>query len=118
MEHLAILLILPVLTIIVIAQDRSPPCYWPDGNQATDNVACNSTETGESACCDSKSQCTTAGYCLNPLDPPGWLTPVYRGSCTDRRWNSAICPRHCAGQNATNGSRVNQCPTSNHTDSR
>lgn len=76
------ILLLHALATIVSA---STSCYFPDGETATGNYACNpSAET--SVCCGTNSACLSNGLCLaNGVE-------LIRGACTDQSWLSDACP--------------------------
>jgi hypothetical protein len=52
------------------------------------HTPCNTTQTN-SACCLPQDSCTAQGLCL------GTSNFNYRGSCTDKTWQSNSCPQTC-----------------------
>jgi len=64
-------------------------CFYPDGVTIEPNhTPCNTTVTN-SACCLPQDSCTGNGLCL------GTTNFNYRGSCTDKTWQSNACPQTC-----------------------
>lgn len=69
-------------------------CFWPDGSAAVDMYggktfsAC--TSTGYSQCCATNDVCLSNGLCFD-----AWQGELYRGACTDKSWEVAICPNLC-----------------------
>ena len=73
------------------------PCWLPNGSSAPTSLPCNSTQT-ESACCMNGMTCLSNGVCqLNQdLTDTNWpIGTMWRGSCTDRSWQSSDCPLFC-----------------------
>ncbi|KAH8660955.1 hypothetical protein BGZ60DRAFT_414356 [Tricladium varicosporioides] len=81
----------PLVALVVVlttSVQAVTTCYYPDGKTVDPNhVPCNQTISAASACCDPQDSCSTSGICLGRS---GW---TYRGSCTDRGWDSANCPK-------------------------
>lgn len=69
---------------VIVSQD----CYAPDGSTITSFSICDSAN-GASLCCATGDTCLTKGLCQNPFGN------LYRGACTDRSYESALCPSIC-----------------------
>lgn len=54
-----------------------------------DHVPCKNT-SGQSACCKTDHYCFDNGLCLDNSQ-----MTTYRGTCTDRNWESSACAKYC-----------------------
>ncbi|RFU34851.1 hypothetical protein B7463_g1480, partial [Scytalidium lignicola] len=80
-------------------------CYWPNGDEAPNSLLCPSREDkAYSACCFADDYCLSNGLCFDPSS----LT-MYRGSCTDAKFESQSCGQYCYGSNFENGADNQQC---------
>lgn len=85
----------------VVAALDSSLCFYPDGlTTEPTHSPCNLTVSA-SSCCDPLDACTASGLCL------GRTGFNYRGTCTDKTWDSSNCAASChAGKQpvtSTNG---------------
>ena len=71
-------------------------CYHPDGSIAHDHTPCRSPSIGNGdgavACCPHADICLDNHLCLAQTGP----AVIYRGSCTDRKWESPDCAQYCS----------------------
>jgi hypothetical protein len=68
-------------------------CYWPDNSAAdSSQVPCSDSTTPGTypSCCAAGHYCFSGGVCLNTE-----FMTLYRGSCTDKTWQSAECYGYC-----------------------
>ena len=72
-------------------------CYYPNGSIAPEDTPCHPPATGDSvsACCLDSHLCLDNGLCL----PQDGAERLYRGSCTDRIWQSTECAQYCPDGN-------------------
>ncbi|KAF8855419.1 hypothetical protein BDZ45DRAFT_503667 [Acephala macrosclerotiorum] len=64
-------------------------CFYPDGiTTEPTHSPCNLTVSA-SSCCDPLDACTASGLCL------GRTGFNYRGTCTDKTWDSSNCAASC-----------------------
>jgi len=68
----------------------SMDCYYPNGQLADGLSPCNTTAP-VSHCCRNGDVCVTNGLCFST----GLMAVVRRG-CTDKTFNSTLCPQQCA----------------------
>lgn len=73
-------------------------CYFPNGQVAEDNYACDAS-ADVSVCCGSGSVCLDNKVCLANNQE------TIRGACTDRTWTSPECPQWCTGESYRNMNR-------------
>ena len=87
-----------LLPAILFTSLAAAACYNPDGSLDTDPAAqpCNQVVGTQSMCCNTNrttggtppDTCEPNGLCLNRYNG----APLYwRGSCTERSWNSPYC---------------------------
>ena len=72
-------------------------CWFPNGAPAQKSSPCNSTQT-ESACCTKGAICLSNGVCQwnqDLVNADDRIGSMWRGSCTDRSWQSPDCPLFC-----------------------
>ncbi|KAL1837792.1 hypothetical protein VTJ49DRAFT_3402 [Mycothermus thermophilus] len=83
-------------------------CYFPNGQFNPDDVPCD-PGAAVSMCCGSRDACLSSGLCLNEGTGPTRGISFARGTCTDRTWNSSICPQNCRinQDSGTNSSAYN-----------
>lgn len=75
-----------VLAVLIARVTAINPCYFPNGDAASNYVPCS--PNGDGGCCLSGDFCTSLGYCISNLK--GYH---YRGACTDSSWFNPSCPR-------------------------
>lgn len=64
-------------------------CYFPDGTPTEDIPCTTNSSVGVDYCCGKGAICLANKICLTN-------TGVFaRGTCTDKTWQSSICPRFC-----------------------
>jgi hypothetical protein len=68
------------------ALSHAATCYYPDGSPATSMTPCPDSQS----CCGTDQACLSNGLCFGAD-----LGVIYRGSCTDKSWPIAECPRVC-----------------------
>ena len=81
----------------VTAATNDGTCYDVDGGSTSSsfNTPCD-LDAESSLCCSFGNACLSNGLCgVNQTQHPGDLTPFYTGRCTERLWNSSVCPRIC-----------------------
>ncbi|KAE9369220.1 hypothetical protein N431DRAFT_413025 [Stipitochalara longipes BDJ] len=84
-----LLSIVAFLALALTTEAAAPQCFYPDGVTVEPNhTPCNTTQV-DSACCLPQDSCTAQGLCL------GTSNFNYRGSCTDKSWQSNSCPQTC-----------------------
>lgn len=69
----------------------SAACYQPDGTILQDDTACN-PNAEQSYCCATGWSCLSDGICLINQSGSNFY---YRGTCTDKSWDSQKCPQFC-----------------------
>ena len=69
-------------------------CYQPDGTEDPGDNPCRApSSTQASACCGRSDLCLDNSLCLSQT---GTINGgFWRGTCTDRTWQSVECPRYC-----------------------
>ena len=100
------------------AVTASVQCWFPDGTTPTvDQIPCNSSASDSvgsgSACClnHPNDYCMANGLCFG-------TGIVYRGSCTDKSWNSPACSQACSGMIFLKSCSLSTCCTSSTSCSR
>ena len=88
-------------------------CYYPNGDLARDDQACDSTKS-TSSCCGQGYACLSNGLCSKTSFTKDNIGDKYgRGSCTDRKWGSG-CPNYCVDPKIDimdGGTGLAVCPT-------
>lgn len=93
-------------SVLALSQTVSAMCYFPNGQEAGSDTACNPNSL-VSACCFDNQACLSNGLCVSdPHDPV--KARLHRGTCTDKAWKSGNCPRQCLSIN-NNGVPVYSC---------
>lgn len=78
-------------TLPPMAAASGQNCYWPNGDTATELMACSVASGNDAAaCCYAFHYCMTNGLCLSPTEGT-W----YRGGCTDDQYQKTGCPQVC-----------------------
>ena len=68
-------------------------CYYPDGSVSGGYPCWNTTSSAEYApCCFDDAYCYSNGWCFSSAS-----MTVYRGGCTDEKWQSDSCVKECTG---------------------
>jgi hypothetical protein len=85
-----------VLTLLLLstlaAHLSAETCYLPNGSAIGGLRVCDPSAPA-SACCALGDECTTNGFCKAGNDGDNnWL---WRGTCTDKTWESDSCPKYC-----------------------
>ena len=97
-----------LVLILAVSAAQQPPvasCFNPDGSvvplsrgylpcistQNVDSMCCFLNMTGQAGYPAEPSICLTNGMCEESLGDIGY----YRGSCTDKTWNSPNCLKAC-----------------------
>lgn len=75
-----------LLTLLFAATPCNANCFFPDGSDATDMVECPDSKS----CCGKNQACLSNGLCFGAD-----IGVIYRGSCSDKSWPIAECPRAC-----------------------
>ena len=79
--------------ITTVTTTAAQTCYYPNGEEAFKDTPCQTTQPGQtSACCASSAICLDNKLCLPQV---GYEEVIWRGSCTDRSWQSGDCPQFC-----------------------
>lgn len=68
-----------------------PICYFPNGDIAWNNYACD-LSTPVSHCCGVSMICLNNQICRSDMGNN------IRGACTDQTWKSSDCPQYCLGK--------------------
>ena len=94
-------LVLPLL-LFLLPQLVTATCYWQNSTLAPDDpysIAPDDTacfpDQDNSPCCGTGWTCLSDGVCYINIDNGDYY---YRGTCTDRTWNSQQCPGWCFSQ--------------------
>ena len=79
-------------------------CFFPSGEEADDDIPCNPT-AADSVCCGPGWTCLSSKICefnqdSSNSDVNNAIGEQWRGSCTDRQWDSGLCPKFCYGESA------------------
>ncbi|KAH6662493.1 hypothetical protein B0J14DRAFT_610547 [Halenospora varia] len=108
------------LTVLycLVSQTFAKSCYYPDGKKTPADARCTSSG-GESACCGPGFVCLSNGLCMDNSTANNVNNPnvYYRGSCTDKTWQSPSCPSFCVdldpkaihAGNTTGGQAMGKC---------
>ncbi|CAO1597770.1 hypothetical protein XANCAGTX0491_001567 [Xanthoria calcicola] len=78
-------------------------CFFPNGKTAVGDIPCNPT-AADSVCCGKGWTCLSSKVCEFNQDSPdsdvdNSIGEQWRGSCTDKDWQSGLCPKFCYEQN-------------------
>ncbi|KAI4217745.1 MAG: hypothetical protein L6R36_009290 [Xanthoria steineri] len=78
-------------------------CFFPNGKTAVGDIPCNPT-AADSVCCGKGWTCLSSKVCefnQDSLDSDvdNSIGEQWRGSCTDKDWQSGLCPKFCYEQN-------------------
>ena len=98
--HHSDLRVLPTIlwfSISIHETQGASSCWFPNGAPAPVSLPCNLTES-ESACCARGLTCLSNGVCQIDQDLENAndkIGTMWRGSCTDRSWQSSDCPLFC-----------------------
>ncbi|KAF2146240.1 uncharacterized protein K452DRAFT_283516, partial [Aplosporella prunicola CBS 121167] len=95
-KHIRFIFILIFCACGLVAAQDIPRCYYPAGNIAVSEYACQ-LNTTHSFCCVTGAKCLDNKLCdasalVNSSEPM-----YYRGTCTDKTWQSDECPKFCQG---------------------
>jgi hypothetical protein len=79
-------------------------CYFPNGDEAPDDIPCDPSGATTVACCGRESLCTQNNLCYT-------AGRFGRGTCTDKSWNDGRCTgaQECNGYNPQGGVNVVFC---------
>lgn len=92
--HRRLLAAVPLFTAVA-----GQTCYWPNGVEATQAVACPvAGGTEVAACCFQNHYCMSNGLCFSQTE-----LSFYRGACTDQNWTRSGCPKYCDREEITGG---------------
>ncbi|OAP58625.1 hypothetical protein AYL99_07715 [Fonsecaea erecta] len=101
--------------VFFIPRLASATCYWQNSTLAPDDpysIAPDDTacfpDQENSACCGTGLTCLSDGVCYIEQSGNGYY---YRGTCTDRTWDSQQCPGWCFAQNANTSIPLLKCDT-------
>ncbi|KAL8408589.1 hypothetical protein RB594_007142 [Gaeumannomyces avenae] len=83
-------------------QNNNTQCFFPGGKIHERGIACGSGAA--SSCCEPSQTCLSNGLCWNPTS-----NQIARVSCTDKSWNSDLCPRWCTTEQQDSASELRQC---------
>lgn len=77
-------------------------CFFPNGKTAVGDIPCNPT-AADSVCCGKGWTCLSSKVCEFNQDSPdsdvdNSIGEQWRGSCTDKDWQSGLCPKFCYGE--------------------
>jgi hypothetical protein len=78
-----------VLSACILQLVCSQSCYYPNGNQVSQEPVGPCSTTEDSICCPLNWQCLSNNLCYNPT-----AHIIGRYSCTDKSWGSP-CPDFC-----------------------
>ncbi|KAF3807038.1 hypothetical protein GCG54_00007293 [Colletotrichum gloeosporioides] len=83
--------LLSILSLAIGIASQTTTCYWPNGIATTVAKPCT-TPLGKAAaaCCYDDHYCLTNGLCVDPSDDT-----LYRGACTDPKFDADGCPKYC-----------------------
>jgi hypothetical protein len=95
--------ILALVASTLISCVRADLCYLPDGSEIGGLRICDPTAPA-SACCAPGDECTAAGLCKAGNDGDNnWM---WRGTCSDKTWESEYCPRYCYNSTTSKNYRL------------
>jgi hypothetical protein len=105
------------LLLLLAAPLINATCYWQNSTLALDapssiapdDTACFPDQTN-SPCCGTGWTCLSDGVCYIEQDGNPFY---YRGTCTDRTWNSQQCPGWCFAQNSNTSIPLAKCTEAN-----
>ncbi|KAG9230453.1 hypothetical protein BJ875DRAFT_445006 [Amylocarpus encephaloides] len=114
--HRYSLLLLTLSFFVEVVTGQSKKCYYPNGLEAVDDIACG-TRGDNSVCCGKGFVCLSNALCMdNSTVVDGKIAgTLWRGSCTDRDWKSSICPESCINStgpyagNTASGQQLMKC---------
>ena len=96
--------VIALLAFKVVTDEQS--CYDSTGGQDKRYVPCNLIDE-DNRCCRPGFTCLSNGLCA-PNPGPGnsydYITPYYTSLCTDKAWDSEMCPKIC--NNADKGAYI------------
>jgi hypothetical protein len=85
-------LVLATLSVFVRLSLAGNICYHPNGD-TSDDVPCD-LNAPITQCCGTRDTCLSNGLCI--IDATNNTGKSYaRGTCTDRSWESYLCPQQC-----------------------
>ncbi|KAI9155574.1 hypothetical protein HJFPF1_08160 [Paramyrothecium foliicola] len=93
MRALILLTLIGLLPLATVSQ----VCYYPDGSVATEQFPCTNDEGGTFCCADGEA-CLANKLCYfnsTSIFDDTFRHFNYRGSCTDKSWQSENCPDYC-----------------------
>ncbi|KAK5561009.1 hypothetical protein LTR46_001319 [Exophiala xenobiotica] len=103
------------LILLLAPQLASATCYWQNSTLAPDDpysIAPDDTacfpDQDNSPCCGTGWTCLSDGVCFIREDETDFY---YRGTCTDRTWDSQQCPGWCFAQNSNTSIPLAKCDT-------
>ncbi|KAL3292419.1 podoplanin domain-containing protein [Colletotrichum asianum] len=83
--------ILSVLSLAIEIAGQTTTCYWPNGIANTVVKPCPTPQgKAAAACCFDNHYCLTNGLCMDPD-----YDTLYRGACTDSKFEAEGCPKYC-----------------------
>ncbi|KIW28304.1 uncharacterized protein PV07_07980 [Cladophialophora immunda] len=101
--------------VLLIPRLAAATCYWQNSTLAPDDpysIAPDDTacfpDQENSACCGTGWTCLSDGVCYIEQEGNSFY---YRGTCTDRTWDSQQCPGWCFAQNANTSIPLLKCDT-------
>ncbi|KAF7556427.1 hypothetical protein G7Z17_g1409 [Cylindrodendrum hubeiense] len=102
-----------LLAVQFLSAGVTAACYYPNGDSASNDTACNPDDT-YSPCCGDGYACLSDGVCQATGDEAQSddATEYVRGSCTDESWESDSCPQFCLTNNESGGAGLGKCPSS------
>ncbi|EXJ95708.1 hypothetical protein A1O1_00831 [Capronia coronata CBS 617.96] len=99
--------------LVLLPQLVSATCYWQNSTLAPDDpysIAPDDTacfpDQENSPCCGTGWTCLSDGVCYIEQGDSSFY---YRGTCTDRTWDSQQCPGWCFAQNSTDSIPLIKC---------
>lgn len=86
-----------LLLLSALVQYSLQQCYHHDGSIAVHDIQCTEFASGSDSavpCCEPGRSCLTNGMCSNSATDDNLM----QGSCTDKSFESAHCPKFCGGK--------------------
>ncbi|EXJ89806.1 hypothetical protein A1O3_02873 [Capronia epimyces CBS 606.96] len=105
--------LLSILLLLLTPRLAGATCYWQNSTLAPDDpysIAPDDTacfpEQENSPCCGTGWTCLSDGVCYIEQEGSSFY---YRGTCTDRTWDSQQCPGWCFAQNSNTSIPLIKC---------
>ncbi|KAE9370131.1 hypothetical protein N431DRAFT_468206 [Stipitochalara longipes BDJ] len=90
---------LSFISLLTFSSTISATCFYPDGSIPGDYTYTPCGDAAVEPCCTSylEGACVAGGLCKNED------SQYYIGACTDKTWESPICPNYCKNESSIGG---------------